>query len=89
MTVNNEKQSYSTGEAASLLGVSRVAIFKRIKAGTIRAEKVGRNFVIPRSAIVQYFSQGELTEKKKAEIGKAVHRAATEYAEAFKLLGKE
>jgi excisionase family DNA binding protein len=89
MMVNKEKTHYSTTEAAELLGISRIAVFKWIKAGKIEAKKVGRNFVIPRSALERYFTHGELTEKEKEEIGIAVQRAAKEYAEAFKLLGKE
>ncbi|MEK7118697.1 MAG: excisionase family DNA-binding protein [Patescibacteria group bacterium] len=89
MTVNIEKTHYSTTEAAKLLVVSRIAVFKWIKAGKIKAKKVGRNFVIARSAIERYLPNGELTEKEKKLIGVAVHRAAKEYAEAFELLGKE
>lgn len=89
MVVNIEKTHYSTTEAAELLGISRIAVFKWIKAGKIEAKKVGRNFVIPRSAIEQYFTHGALTEKEKEQISVAVSRAVKEYAEAFKLLGKE
>ena len=42
----NEKDFYTTAELAELLGVSRIAVFKRIKSGSIKATKVGRNFVI-------------------------------------------
>lgn len=40
------KEFYTTAELAKLLGVSRIAVFNRIKKGDIRAQKMGRNFVI-------------------------------------------
>lgn len=40
------KEFYTTKELAELLGVSRVAVFNRIKKGDIKAKKMGRNFVI-------------------------------------------
>lgn len=40
------KEFYTTKELANLLGISRVAVFNRIKKGDIKAQKMGRNFVI-------------------------------------------
>ena len=40
------KDFYTTKELAGILGISRVAVFKKIKNGTIKAQKIGRNFVI-------------------------------------------
>ncbi|PIU15210.1 hypothetical protein COT20_02005 [bacterium (Candidatus Gribaldobacteria) CG08_land_8_20_14_0_20_39_15] len=40
------KEFYTTKELADLLGISRVAVFNRIKNGDIKAQKMGRNFVI-------------------------------------------
>ena len=40
------KEFYTTTELAKLLGISRIAIFNRIKKGDIKAQKMGRNFVI-------------------------------------------
>ncbi len=33
-------------EAAKILGLSRIAVFQKIKAGKIRALQVGRSYVI-------------------------------------------
>lgn len=46
-----EKSHYSTSELAKYLGVSRIAVFKKIQKGEIRAEKVGRNYVIPKEEV--------------------------------------
>jgi len=40
------KEFYTTAELAEILGISRVAVFNKIKKGEIRAQKIGRNFVI-------------------------------------------
>ncbi len=89
MMINEKKQFYSTTEAAALMGLSRVTIFNWIKKEKIQAIKIGRNFVISANEIEPFIKQGELTEREKKQISEAVHLAASEYAEAFKLLGKE
>ena len=40
------KEFYTTAELAEILGISRVAVFNKIKKGEIKALKMGRNFVI-------------------------------------------
>lgn len=40
------KEFYTTKELADLMGISRVAVFNKIKKGDIKAQKMGRNFVI-------------------------------------------
>jgi excisionase family DNA binding protein len=40
------KEFYTTKELAELLGISRVAVFNKIKKGDIKAQKMGRNFII-------------------------------------------
>ncbi|OGZ62888.1 MAG: hypothetical protein A2998_00715 [Candidatus Staskawiczbacteria bacterium RIFCSPLOWO2_01_FULL_37_25b] len=51
------KDFYTTTELASLLGISRIAVFNRIKKGTIKARKMGRNFVVFKKDIgdVEFF----------------------------------
>lgn len=40
------KEFFTTAELAEVLGVSRITIFNKIKKGEIKAQKMGRNFVI-------------------------------------------
>jgi cysteine synthase A len=48
-----EKNAYlSIQEAARRLGVSRIAVYKRVKSGRLPAMRVGRSFVIPRQALM-------------------------------------
>ena len=37
---------YTTNELAKTLGISRVSVLKRIWTGSIKATKMGRNFII-------------------------------------------
>jgi len=77
----------TTAEAARELGVSRVTVFNRIKAGTIKAQKFGRNFAIPREEVIK--DRKGLSEENKRIIEESVKRAVKDYGIALKLLGKE
>jgi excisionase family DNA binding protein len=46
MTAPDGERLYSVPEAARLKGVSRTAIWYAIEDGRLRAERVGRNWVI-------------------------------------------
>jgi excisionase family DNA binding protein len=45
------KEFFTTSELAKKLGISRIAVFKKIKNGAIKAQKIGRNFVIYKNDI--------------------------------------
>jgi excisionase family DNA binding protein len=77
----------TTAEAAKELGVSRVTVFNRIKAGTIKAERFGRGFAIPREEVTK--NRRGLSEEDKKTIEESVKRAVKDYGVALKLLGKE
>ena len=61
------KEYYSTIETANIFRVSRKTVFLWIKMGKIEATKVGRNFIVPHSSIVEKLGKTLGTEKK-AEI---------------------
>ena len=82
------KLFFSTGELAKLSGISRVAIFKKIKNGQIRAKKQGRNYAVPAGEARKIIA-AKIAPKNEAIIKKAVNLAVKEYGETFKLLGKE
>ncbi len=83
-----EKQYYSTTEAAKILKISRIAVFQKIEKGQIRAEKIGRNYIIPKEEILK--SLGEvLGDETKSRIDDAVNKAFKEYGEVFRRLGEE
>ncbi len=79
-------------ELAKMLGISRVAVFKKIKKGYIPAHKIGRSYVISMenvSDLVNGRNSDVLTEDKKEDIRKAVEKVVKEYGETLKLLGRE
>jgi len=83
-----DKEFLSTTELAKLLGISRIAVFQKIKKGEIKAVKVGRNFIINKKDLGDIFGKALSPENKKI-IDKAVSRTAKEYGETLKLLGDE
>lgn len=82
------KDILSTAELAGILGISRIAVFNKIKRGQIKAQKVGRNYIIYKSDIPNLVS-GVVSDKLKNEIDNGVDRVVSEYGQTLKLLGEE
>lgn len=78
----------STSEAAKILGMTRIAVFKKIKSGEIRAKKVGRNYVINRNDLGEVFKK-EISPARKKEIDRALKKTIKEYGEALRMLKDE
>lgn len=93
MKNNDEKTTYiSTQDLANILGISRIAVFRKIKKGQISANKIGRSYAISMEDvkdIVGGSDSGILTDSKKIEINEVVKKVVNEYEETLKLLGKE
>ena len=75
-------------QLAKILGLSRIAVYKQVKAGKIKARKAGKMYLIPYST-VQGLIGRRLTESRKKKITKAVKRTVAEYGEVLKMLGRE
>ncbi|MBM3255889.1 MAG: helix-turn-helix domain-containing protein [Candidatus Moranbacteria bacterium] len=82
------KKHFTTAEMAKILGISRIAVFKKIKSGKLKAEKIGRIYAIERKNLPDIFKK-EPSEKEKKEIEKSVRKTVKEYKETLILLGKE
>ncbi len=87
-TAMENKKFLSTAEVAKILGVSRIAVFKKIQSGDIKARKVGRNYVIE-SADLSAVLGVVLSPERKKQIEKSVDKTVREYGEALRMLGKE
>ena len=84
-----EKNGYITiPQLAEILGISRIAVYKKVKKGEIKAIRIGRNFAIPKKYIADILGK-ELKEKDKKEIDKAIKKTIKEYGEVLRLLGRE
>lgn len=82
------REYISTTEAAKILSISRIAVFKKIKNGQIKAQKVGQNYIIDKNQLLG-IAGGFLSPERKKEIDEAVKKVVKEYGETLRLLGKE
>ena len=75
-------------ELAKLLGVSRIAIYNRVKKGQIPAIKIGRTYAITDQTIANILGK-EVTTRGKKRIDAAVRKTVREYGEVLKKLGRD
>ena len=75
-------------EMAKMLGISRIAVYKKVKKGTIKAMKIGRNFAIPKKYVASILGK-VLKTRDKNLIDKAIKKTMKEHGETLKLLGRE
>lgn len=78
----------STSDLARILGVSRIAVFKKIQKGQIKAVKAGRNYIIDRNDVGNILGTS-LTAGDKQAVDTAVKKTVSEYGETLRLLGAE
>jgi excisionase family DNA binding protein len=87
--IKEDTDNYLTvSQLAEILGISRIAVHKKIKKGEIAAKKIGNFYVIPKSYISEIFGRTVSAHWKKI-IEKAVHKAVKEYGEVLIKLGNE
>ncbi|MDD5565349.1 MAG: excisionase family DNA-binding protein [Candidatus Omnitrophica bacterium] len=86
--MKNKADYITIPELAKLLGMSRIAVFKKVKKGEIEAVRIGKTYAIPRKFYNQLIGKS-LGSNDKKTIDSAVKKAITEYGETIKLLGKE
>ncbi len=86
-----EKEFISIAELAKIMGLSRIAVYKQVKQGKIKAIRVGRSFAIPQDYVRENtvaVSGRPLGDAAKNKIDKAVEKTVQEYGEVLKLLGQ-
>ena len=54
--MKNQRLTLNVEEAAKLLGIGRNLAYDRVKTGEIPAIKIGRRFLVPRSALEKLLS---------------------------------
>jgi excisionase family DNA binding protein len=75
-------------ELAKMLGLSRIAVFKKVKKGEIKAIKLGKTYGISRKHVENLLGK-VLGEDEKKEIDVAVKRTVSEYGQTLKLWGQD
>lgn len=83
--MQHNQEYYSIAEVAKLLGLSRVAVYNRVKAKTLTAKRFGRSYYIPLETVTA-LTQRTLTEDHREQIDHAVRKVVTEYGATLKLL---
>jgi len=84
-----KKSEYITiPQLARILGLSRVAVYKKVKKGQIKAVRIGRTFAIPRRYVASILGKA-LAQEDKKQIDDAVKKTIKEYGQTLKLLGRE
>jgi len=84
-----KKTEYITiPQLAKMLGISRIAVYRKVRAGQIKAVRIGRTFAIPRSYVLGVLGR-ELSPDDKKQIDAAVSRTVKEYGEMLRLLARE
>jgi excisionase family DNA binding protein len=86
MTLN--KDYLTVKELAGVMGISRIAVFNQIKLGKIKAEKIGRNYIIYKKDLPDIFNQ-PLSPTNKKDIEEGVKKVLKDYGETIKMLGQE
>jgi len=89
MTKLNNQKYISTSVAAKVLKISRVSVFNKIKAGELRAEKIGRNYAIEMADLKKMGNPLNSSQNSSVRIGKAVDRTVKQYKETLELLGRD
>ncbi len=79
------KKFISVLEAAKLLGMSRVAVVQQIRSGKLKAEKVGRAYIIDRDEL-PLPQDKKISEEQKIFISQSVKQVVKEYGETLRLL---
>jgi excisionase family DNA binding protein len=87
--IHKDTDKYFTiTQLAEILGISRVAVHKRIKKGEIEAIKIGNMYAIPKSYVAEIFGRS-VSRRKKEAIDKAVRKVVKEYGDTLIRLGNE
>ncbi|MDD8021172.1 MAG: helix-turn-helix domain-containing protein [Acidobacteriota bacterium] len=84
-----EKNEFMTiPQLARLLGLSRIAVYNKVKSGEIKAVRIGRTYAINTKDVACILGK-TLTKKSKEKIDQAIKKAVDEYGEVLRLLGQE
>lgn len=81
-------QYLSIPKVASILGISRIAVYKKVKNGDIKSIRIGKSYGIHRSYL-SHINGNAISSARKKKINRAVERTIKEYGELLRKLGNE
>ena len=83
------KKDYITiPQLARMLGISRTAVYKKVKKSQIAATRVGRVYVISDADVTAILGD-KMSGKDKMQVEQAVRKTVADFSETLKLLGNE
>ncbi len=85
--MQHEKEFITIPDFALAIGMSRSQIFRRVKAGLIKSERFGKNYLIPIGELNKI--TGEISGNDKSLITKGVEKTLRDYGSVIKDLGAE
>lgn len=75
-------------QLAQMLGISRIAVYRKVKAGQIPATKIGRTYVIADRTVNEVL-QKVMRPRDKQRVDRAIRRAVRDYGDVLKRLARE
>jgi excisionase family DNA binding protein len=75
-------------QLAEMLGISRIAVYKKVKAGQIPATKTGRNYVISDRTVNEVL-QKTMRPRDKKRVDRAVKKVVRDYGDVLRRLARE
>jgi len=75
-------------QLAKILGLSRIAVYKKVRKGQIKAVRIGRTFAIDQKYVLKILGK-DLGQEDKRQIDDAIRKTIKEYGQTLKLLGSE
>jgi len=87
-----EREYITIPQLAKLLGISRIAVYKKVKKGHIQATRIGRNYAIATDYIrknITDIKTALLEEEDLSSVERIMLQAMHEYGSVFKGLGKD
>ena len=75
-------------QLADILGISRIAVYNKIKRDQLAAKMVGKTFLIPKDQLSGVINSN-LPEAEKIKIKDGVSKVVRDYGDTLKMLGKE
>ncbi len=84
--IMKDEKYISIPKMAKILGISRIAVYRKVKKGQIEAVRFGRNYAIPRKIIAPLLGR-TLAAGDKRHLDRVVLRTVKEYGEVLIKLG--
>jgi excisionase family DNA binding protein len=82
----------SIAQVAKILGISRVAVYKKVKKGDMAHIRIGKMYAIPKEGIIRKIRRIKghpLGPEEQERIKLAVDKTVKDYGEVLKKLGEE